>query len=93
MTYLRNKGIVLVVVLLLPLFSQVNSMGEQIHETDQDFVTVSNYYPFDGIGHHPSNGDYNKVGSDLSRISPNSGSFEDSYILSLIHISEPTRPY
>ena len=80
MTYLRNKGIVLVVVLLLPLFSQVNSMGEQIHETDQDFVTVSNYYPFDGIGHHPSNGDYNKVGSDLSRISPNSGSFEDSYI-------------
>ena len=50
MAYLKNKGIVLIVVLLLPLFSQVNSMGEQLHESVEEFVPVSNYYPFDGSG-------------------------------------------
>ena len=73
MGYLKNKSVLIVIVLLLPLFSQANTMGEEANETNQEFHPVSNFYPFDGAGHHPLNSDYNKVGSDLSRLSPNVG--------------------
>ena len=80
MGYLKNKSVLIVIVLLLPLFSQANTMGEEANETNQEFHPVSNFYPFDGAGHHPLNSDYNKVGSDLSRLSPNVGLYEDNYV-------------
>ena len=52
----------------------------EINESTHFYSPVSTFYPFNGSGHHPVNGDFNKVGSDLSRISPSSGTFQDDYI-------------
>ncbi len=80
MGHFRGKSVFLIVMLLLPIVPLANTAGEEVNETDQLYQPVFNYYPFDGAGHHPVNHDLNKVGSDLSRISPSSGTFDNDYI-------------
>ena len=46
--------------------------SEETNQTNPLYSPISTFYPFKE-GHHPVNGDFNKVGSDLSRISPSSG--------------------
>ena len=80
MGHFRGKSVFLIVMLLLPIVPHDNTSGEEVNETNQLYQPVFNHYPFDGVGHHPVNHDLNKVGSDLSRISPSSGTFENDYI-------------
>ena len=77
---LTFKSQILILLLLLPLVPYSNASSEEISDSDILYSPVFNFYPFDGAGHHPLNGDFNKVGSDLSRISPSAGKFEDDYI-------------
>ena len=80
MSALRFKSQILILLLLLPLVPHSNVSSEDISDSNNLYSPIFNFYPFDGAGHHPVNGDFNKVGSDLSRISPSSGEFEDDYI-------------
>ena len=75
-----NKSIFLILVLLLPIMPYSEAASEETNQTNPLYSPISTFYPFDGEGHHPVNGDFNKVGSDLSRISPSSGNFQDDYI-------------
>ncbi len=75
-----NKSIFLILVLLLPIMPYSEATGEETNQSNSLYSPVSTFYPFNGEGHHPISDDFNKVGSDLSRISPSSGIFVDDYI-------------
>ena len=80
MWHSKYRAIILIIILLIPLTPSVHSSEEGFSNAGQIYQPIHTNYPFDGAGHHPTSDDFNKVGSDLSRISPSSGSFVDDYI-------------
>ena len=76
-----RKRIIYAFFLVTILFNQTLSTIDYAEAEDNFFYTpVSDTYPFDGYGHHPTNPDYNQIHEDLMRIAPSAGNESDDWI-------------